>query len=610
MSKSSSAQRAATLLAAGVAALSSAPVAAAGDAGTVVVTAARRPQQLSRVLSDVSVLEREAIERSGATCAVDLLAQLPGIEYARSGGPAGITSVFLRGSEARHTAVYIDGVRVDDQATGGARWEMLPIDQIERVEVLRGPAAAIYGSDAIGGVVQLFTRQGGGQTTASAALSVGNRDAVHARAAVSGVVAGFDYALSASQARSDGFNARETATSNPDRDGWDRSGIQARLGREVAAGHRIDLALLASNLWGQYDQSRTADDVSRQTLRTVNLSWQGRWSDMHDTRVQVGESQNMYESKPSYYRTETTLRNFSWQQGLKLGAHLVTLLAERKEDRLLNPATAYTATLRGERHQDALALGWQAELGKHAWQAHLRHDQDSEFGGQPSGSLAWGWQFDSAWRVTASAASAFRAPTLYQRFSEYGNATLVPEKSRNVELGLRWADGASSLSATAWRTAVRDLIGFGAAGPCASTYGCYENVNRARYLGATLAGQTRWAGVALRGSLDWHDPRNLDTDKLLARRARVLAKLSADTAVAGWGLGLDWQAAGRRYDNATNTVPLAGYGVLHLRATRALAPGWTLEARVDNLFDRDYQLAATYPTGGRIVQVGLRWQLL
>ena len=586
------------------------PVAAQAAVETVVVTAARSPQALSRVLADVSVLERDAIARSGATCAVDLLASLPGVEFARNGGPAGITSVFVRGAEARHTAVFIDGMRVDDQGTGGARWEMLPIDEIERVEVLRGPAAAIYGSDAIAGVVQLFTRRGGGKTQAGAGLTVGNQGLAIGRASVSGEAAGLDYSLSASHGRSSGFNARAIASANPDSDGWRRSGLQARLGKRFSPEHRIDLAVLASNLWGRYDGfDKTADDVATQTLRTVNLSWQGRWSAVHDSTAQIGESRNTYESQPSYYRTETTLRNLSWQQGLRIGPHYLTALVERKEDALLNPATAFAATLQGKRHQDALALGWQGDFGVHALQAHLRHDRDSEFGGQPTGSLAWGWQFAPAWRVTASAATAFRAPTLYQRFSEYGLATLTPEKARNVELGLRWADGTTAFSATAWRNRVRNLIGFGDPGLCVNSFGCYENVGRVRYEGVTFTGRGILAGVGLQGSIDWHDPRNLDTDTLLARRARVMGKLAADTSWAGWAVGLEWQASGARYDNAANTQRMGGYGLVNLRASRPIAPGWLLEARVDNLGNQDYQLARTYPTGGRLLQLGLRWQL-
>ena len=593
-----------------LACLSSAGAQTGQLADTVVVTATRTPQTLSRVLGDVSVLERDAIERSGASCVADLLARLPGIEFARNGGPAGVTSVFIRGAETRHTAVYIDGLRVDGQATGGAPWELLPIDQIERIEVLRGPAAAIYGSDAVAGVVQLFTRRGGGATQASASLSAGSQATVQARAAVSGEAAGLDYALSASSGRSGGFNARAIASANPDDDGWRRSGVQARLGTQVAPGHRLEAALLASNLWGRYDGfSASDDDIARQTLRTVNLVWQGQWSAESDTRLQIGESRNSYESQPSYYRTETLLRNFVLQQGQRFGAQRFNLTLERKQDELLNPATLYTPVLAGARHQDALALGWQTQIGAHALQAHARFDRDSEFGSQPTGSLAWGWQFLPAWRLTASAATAFRAPTLYQRFSEYGVAGLKPETARNVELGLRWAAGGTEISATAWRNRVSQLILFGAAGPCASSFGCYENAGRVRYEGLTLAGRSSLGGVTLRGSLDWHDPRNLDTDKLLARRARTLATLGADTRWAGWGMGLELQAAGQRFDDAANRRAMGGYAVINLHAERMLTASLALTLRVDNLADKDYQLARTYPTGGRSAHLGLRWRL-
>ena len=576
---------------------------------TVVVTATRTPQPLSRVLADVSVLERDAIERSGATCVADLLRGLPGVEFARNGGPAGVTSVFIRGAESRHTAVYIDGLRVDAQATGGAPWELLPVDQIERVEVLRGPAAAMYGSDAVGGVVQLFTKRGSGKLQGSASLIAGSQGTAQWQAALSGGAPQLDYALSASQGRSSGFNARATSGSNPDNDGWRRSGVQARMGTQLAPGHRVEAALMATNLWGQFDQSPTDNDVARQSLRTAGVSWQGQWSADADTRLQLGESRNTYESQPSYYRTETTLRNFVLQQGQRVGAHHFSATLERREDVLLNPATEFSDTLQGRRAQNAVALGWRAEFGDHALQAHVRHDQDSEFGSQPTGSLAWGWQVQPSWRVTASVATAFRAPTLYQRFSEYGVATLQPETARNVELGLRWADAGRELSATVWRNNVRQLILFGDAGPCASPFGCYENAGRVRYEGITLAGRGKLAGVMLHGSVDYHDPRNVDTDKLLPRRARALATLGADTAWAGWALGLELQAAGARYDNAANTQRMGGYGVVNLRAERALTADLVLDLRIDNAGDKDYQLARTYPTGGRTAQVGLRWRL-
>jgi vitamin B12 transporter len=575
----------------------------------VVITAARQPQPLARVLADMSVLERADIERSGATALADLLGRLPGIQFARNGGPGSVTSVFIRGGENRHVAVYIDGLRVDSQSTGGAPWEALPLDEVERIEVLRGPAAALYGSDAVAGVVQLFTRRGSAGRQLSAALSVGTHETVAVRAGVSGASGAVDYALSLSQGRSQGFNARTTVTAPPDADGWRRGGLQGRLGLALAPGQRLEAALLASNLRSQYDGFGTADDRSRYAVRQAGLTWQGDWSGQSTTRVQLGETRNTYENKPDFYRTETTQRHLVLQQTRQFGGQQFRLTLERREDGLRNPATAWTPTLQGRRHQNALALGWQVDFGAHALQAHLRHDRDSEFGGQNTASLGWGMGLAHGWRATASAASSFRAPTLYQRFSEYGVAALRPETGRHLELGLRWAQAGSSFSATAFRNRVGQLINFGAAGACASAFGCYENVGRAGYDGVTLAGSRRLGALALRGSVDWHDPRNLDNGQLLARRARQFMTLGADLDWAGWRLGAEGQASGHRveYDFLGNASRLGGFGLLNLRAERPLGQGLVLDARIDNASDKAYETARTYATAGRTVQLALRW---
>lgn len=582
---------------------------AAGTLERVVVTANRTPQALSSVFADMSVIEREDIRRSGAFGVADLLARLPGIEFARNGGPGTSTSLFIRGGETRHTAVYIDGVRVDSQSTGGAPWEQIPLDQIERIEVLRGPAAAAYGSDAVAGVVQLFTKRGQGAARPTASLTLGSYNTAQAQAGVSGSAEGLDYALSASHGRSDGFDARTAAAAghNLDKDGWQRSSLQGRVGLQLNPVHRIDASLLASKLRSGYDSSATADDQNRHTLRTGSLAWEARWNADATTRAQIGQTDSTYETQPSFYRTETTLRNHTLQHTQQLNGQWLTGTLERREDALFNPATAFAADLRGKRHQDAIALGWRADLGGHSLQAHVRRDHDSEFGGKSTGSLAWGWAYTPQWRVTASAATSFRVPTLYQRFSQYGNPALVPETGRNVELGLRWAAAGSEASLTAWRNKVSNLINFGAPGPCADSFGCYVNVGRAALKGLTLAGRTQWGAVALRGSLDWHDPRNADTDKVLARRAKRLATFAAETQLAGWTVGTEAQAAGLRFDNAANTQRLGGYGLLNLYASTELMRGLTLQARIDNLGDKDYQLARTYATAGRNGQLTLRW---
>jgi vitamin B12 transporter len=578
----------------------------------VVITANRTPQPLSSVLADVSVVERADIERSGVTGVADLLARLPGIEISRSGGPAATTSVFVRGSETRHTAVYVDGVRVDSQSTGGAMWEQIPLEQIDRIEVLRGPAAAVYGSDAVAGVVQVFTRRGRGPVTPTASVTLGSYGTAQVQAGVSGAQQGFDYSLSASHGRSDGFDARTAGATGhtPDKDGWRRNSVQGRVGYQFSPEQRIDASLLASNLRAQYDGFTPGfDDIAYNTLRSGNVAWQGRWTDDATTRLQLGQTKSTYETQPDFYRTETTLRDYTLQHDQRIGSNLLTATLERREDELLNPATSFNAALEGKRHQDAIGLGWRSDFGAHGVQAHLRRDEDSEFGGKSTGSLAWGWAFVPQWRVTAAAATSFRVPTLYQRFSQYGNAALVPESGRNVELGLRWAAAGSEASLTAWRNKVTNLIAFGDPGPCVDSFGCYVNVGRAELKGATLAGRTLLAGVTLRGSLDWHDPRNVDTDKVLPRRARRLATFGAETQLAGWSFGAEAQAAGLRYENAASTQPLGGYALLNLFVSKALMQGLTLEGRIDNVGDKQYELARNYATAGRNGQVTLRWAL-
>lgn len=570
-----------------------------------IVTATRTPQQLSDLVADVSVVDRETIERSGALGLADLLARLPGVEMARNGGPGGVSSLFVRGAESRFTAVYVDGVRVDSQSTGGAAWESIPLALIDRIEVLRGPASAVYGSDALGGVVQLFTRKGdsagNGRATPYASLGVGSHSTSKVEAGVSGARGALDYALGVANTESKGFNARPIAGQNPDRDGYRSLAGHAKLGLQINPAHRLEATWLANRLTSDYDGGATTDDRSVHRLQTMGANWQAKWSDAYSTRVSVTDGRDRYESEPFAYRTDTQVRGYLWQNTFKQGSHTLTANLERREDQLVNAPIDQT------RSQDALALGYSYSAHGHTLQLHLRHDSDSEFGGKGTGSVGYAYAFAPQWRATASVGTAFRSPTLYQRFSEYGVANLVPESSRNAELGVRWEQGSSYFSAVAYRNRVSNLISFGAAGTCASAFGCYANTARAQYQGVTLSASHRMAGVRWYGALDWQNPRNLDTDLLLARRAQRHMTAGVDTVVAGWTLGAELQASSQRFDNATNTNKLGGYGVVNLFASTRLTPEVTLVARLDNAADRHYQLASTFANGGRTAYVGLKW---
>ena len=565
-----------------------------------VVTATRVAQPLTDVLADVTVLGDEQIRASGAVSIGDLLARQPGLELARNGGPGSATSVYLRGAETRFTAVYIDGIRIDSQATGGAPWEAIALGQVERIEIVRGPAAAVYGSDAIAGVVQIFTRKGEGPFAPYVGVGLGSHRRGKLEAGFSGRNGALDYALGAARELSRGYNSMPAG--NPDRDGYRQSSASGRLGWNINDAHRLELSGTHTDIDAQYDGFLPGlDDHGLNRLGTLGAAWSAKWSKRYSTRLSVSESDQRYETVPSPYLTKTRLRNYLLQNEWREGGHLITATLERREDHLVN------APIAQGRHQNAIALGYGFSGGPHTLQVNLRHDRDSEFGGQTTGGVAYGYGFAPGWRATVAAGTAFRVPTLYQRFSEYGQPALQPEKGRNVELGLHWAQGDSRFGVSVWRNRVSNLIVFGAPGPCAGAFGCYENAGRARLQGVTISGAHQLGGVNLSAALDLQQPRNTLTDKLLPRRAQRLLKLSADIRVGGWTLGAEWQASSHRWDNAANTRRLAGYGIVNLYASTTLARDWQVLARLDNLGDRDYQLAHGYATPGRSLFVGLRW---
>lgn len=566
-----------------------------------VVTATRVAQPLADLVADVTLVDRVQIEHSGATGLADLLGRLPGVEFHRNGGPGGTTGVFVRGGETRFTAVYIDGVRVDSQATGGAAWEAIPLGQIDRIEVLRGPAAAVYGSDAISGVVQIFTKRGEGGFAPFVGLGLGTYATRKAEAGFSGASPEFDYSLGLIDEQSDGYNARTVASQNPDIDGYRSQSANVKLGWQLAKAHRLEASYLSNDLNAQFDSGLGSDDRSRHNLNALGLNWQAQWSEAWSTRLSFSDARDRYESMPWPYLTTTKLRSYLLHNEWRQDAHLVSADLERKEDQLEN------APIDQGRSQNGLALGYGYSQREHAVQLNVRTDQDSEFGTKSTASAAYGYALTPQWRATASVGTAYRAPTLYQRFSEYGVATLQPESAENAEVGLRYAQGASSVGVVVFRNRVSDLISFAAPGTCVSAFGCYANTARATYEGLTLTASHRWGEVGLTASLDLQDPRDQITGKQLARRARQHGVLTAATHVGSWTINAEAQLTGERYDDAANTRTLAGYGVWNLAASTWIAKDWTLVTRVDNLTDKNYELASTYATAGRSLFVGIKW---
>ncbi|MGQ9724383.1 MAG: TonB-dependent receptor domain-containing protein [Tepidimonas sp.] len=568
-----------------------------------VVVANRLEQPLTDALADVSIMDRAAIEASGATGVADVLAALPGIEFARNGGVGNTTSLFIRGAETRHVAVFIDGVRIDSQSTGGATWNAIPLALIDRIEVVRGPAATVYGSDALGGVVQIFTRRGEGGWHPDAEVGAGSDGLRRVRAALAGQQGAWDAAVSVYGERSDGFNVQPAA--DPDRDGYRSHGLSVGVGWALAPQHRLYATLLDQRHKAEYDGFRsTAEDWSLHDLRTAGLRWTAQWSAQQRSELALGRSTDRYETRPSPYVTETTVTTALWRHEWRRDAHRWHALLERREDDLRNSAVTNG---RSRRHQNAVGLGWGWQQGGQALQVNARRDDDSEFGGVSTGSLAYAAALAPGWKARAGVSTAFRVPTLYQRYSIYGSADLRSERARNVEAALSFERASWRAEAVAYHTRVRDLIQFGAAGACASAFGCYENVGRARLRGVSLRAAAPAVAARVEAALDWSDPQNALTGQRLARRAARAAKLTWTQPLSEGRLGVQWQAFGHRYDDAANTRRLGGYAVVNVSWQQPLARDWALLARLDNVGDKFYETARGYATAGRQIYVGLQW---
>lgn len=586
--------------------------------GQVVVTASRSPMRLGDISADITVISREDIDRQGFGDLADLLRGAGCVELTRNGGPGSTTSVYVRGAETRQTLVLIDGVRIDSQSTGGAPWESIPLAQIDHIEVLKGPASALYGSDAIGGVVQIFTRKGQSRPQLELTAGYGSLGTSRLGASLSGKQDIFDYAVTVAGERSDGFNAKDNPKSygyNPDRDGWNKYNASLRVGAQLSREQRIELMALKSYLNAQYDASATTDDHAIDDTRATRLAWQSLWTPDLQTTLSVSQGQAHYETKPSPYVTDTRVTSYALDGSYRIDAtQQLNFIAERREDHLDNSGLTQAATVgSAQRSQNAVALGYLWTEGSFDLQVHGRHDQDSQFGGVDTGTLGLGYRLSPGWRVVASAGNAFRAPTLYQDYSNYGpdlskgNAPLSPERGRNSEFALKYAQGESEFSMTAYRNLVSNLIIYGNAGTCLDAYGCYRNVTQARLQGLSLAGSTRLGDVQLNATLDLQAPKDLSTGNLLARRSREFGTVRARTHWMGWELGSGLTFSGKRYDDATNTIPLGGYALVNFDAQYALNPELKLQLNLDNAFDKSYETAKNYAQTPRTFFVSLRY---
>lgn len=603
-------------VAAAVAAVSScsihAPVAFAQDSvgAPVVVTATRQAQRADEVMASVEVIDREMIERSGQSTLVDVLQSLSGVRLSSSGGAGSNASAFLRGAESRHTLLLIDGLRVGSATTGQPTLEAIPLAMVERIEVLRGPASALYGSEAIGGVIQIFTRRGASGFHPEVAVGYGTYDTLNASVALRGGAGRLSYSVTAGQDDTEGHNAkhdREYWTSrwgssyHPDKDGFRNRYFAASASLDLRERDRIGVNLFATDGRNDYDTNDYYESYLDKRVSSVGAYMVNQLTDGWTSTLRVGESRDKVRNHPdatNENRIDSNQQQFQWQHDVRLP--LGTLMAAYEHTRAkVGGDTDYTVD---SRRVNALLLGWSARIDAHSVQINARHDDNSQFGSKTTGMLAYGYRINPALSVHGSVATAFNAPTFNQLYWPDtgfggGNPDLTPEHALSRELGLRWDDGTHHVELTYYNNRVRDLI---AGWPP-------QNLNRARLEGLELAYEVGFGAYNLRAGADFLNAKDEETRNDLPRRARTAAFVRLDKMAGAWNWGVEWNGLGRRYDDPANQVRLAGYGVVNAYAHYALARDWRLEMRANNILDKDYELSRGYAASGANVFVGVRY---
>lgn len=585
---------------------------------SVIVTATRSPQLQRDVLADVTTITAEDIARSGAGSIIDVLQRQRGIEISRSGGPGTNSSVFIRGANSNQSVVLVDGVRIGSSTSGAASWSAIPLQSIDRIEIVYGPMSTLYGADAIGGVVQLFTKKGSGVPTVTASVGAGSQKTREYDASVYGATGGehsFSYAISAGKEESDGFSATLPGnfSFNGDKDGYHRESAAGQFGFQVAKGHEVGLVFLNSRTNGQFDSGTPAiiyDARSISKQKNIGIFSKNQLMPIWHSTVQYAESRDNSISDSGtafgYSEINSKQRDLTWQNDFRLGEDTLQVLASRRKE---NVISGTTPALGKERTTDAIAAAYNLKRGAHLASASIRNDDSSQYGSKTTGAVGYGYKFTSALRASASWGTSFRAPSFNELYYPgYGYEGNKPEQGRNLEASLQYNDGVTEFGATAYHNRLTDMLVSTA--PCPKpgySFGCAYNVNHVTLEGLTLSANHRLGAFVVGATADIQDPKDDTTGKSLARRARQHGTATVEYSYGPLVTGVEWQVSGKRFDDAANRNRLGGYGLLNLFTTYQLARDWSVLVRVNNATSKEYSVARYYNVPGATVFAGIRY---
>lgn len=592
----------------------------------VVVSATRMEQPLSEVLPSVSVITRSDIEKSQAPTLADLLQGEAGVEFGRNGGPGSVTSFFLRGQNSVNMVILVDGVRTQVDGGGSLTVTDLPLDTVERVEVLRGNASALYGEAAIGGVINIFTRKSKGSAKAYGNLQVGSMNTRGATAGYGGVTGDLSLDLLVGSSYTKGLSAinpAQYASANSDKDGSQTTFGNVRLEKRLSADRQVGLRMSVKSTDTDFDSSSgavTDRHLYKTQTETANVFWReavtADWLSQLDVTYSHFANDSMkndalatnYLGTPNgEYRGNQT--NVRWFNTYAVQPKSIVNFGLDYSDETYSQLNTYEA----KRNLSGYFAGLKHEQDHWTLQLNVRGDDvsldrvasgvSSTKDSHASSYLAGlGYALTPEWRLTTSISTGFRTPTASELMGYGGTLALVPEKHKAEEIGINYQAGAVLGRLVYFHTRSQNAIAWTGNSNC--YVNCYENIGETRNQGIELSAKTIWLGHTIRVSAVSQDPWNVSDNAALLRRAKNYGTLDVSRSMGQYEIGTKLYAAGMRNDIGST---LSGYATLALYASRKIDDNWIARARLENAFDKQYQLAYGYNTPGRGLYLTLHY---
>ena len=613
----------------------------------VIVTATRTPTKSSDVLADNVYIGPEEIEQAGQTSLVELLQRQKGVTISSYGTAGSNASVFLRGTTNNQTLVLIDGVRVDDAFNGGANWSVIPLAIIDHIEIVFGPQSSLYGSDAIGGVIQIFTKQGDGPAKVGASFGYGSYGTSISEASIHGSTQGeqkIRYSLAASQTLSMGFNTiapnnKEGYTASG-RTGYVQDSVTGRLSQEWSKGQELGLQFLNSRLNNQipgFDpQSFTYQQIQNQVsqLGTYSLYSKNQvlenWRSFLQASAQTSTALNHAPGTPDNSPYDSTLIQrqniYTWQNDISIGPDILQVLAERKTQKVSSNQLDYNngdinnlsapypfLGFSQSRNTNSGALAYQLKRDANIANFSIRNDSISGYGPQTTGSAAYGYFFSKAWRANINYGTGFRAPSFNDLYYPgYGNPAILPEKSKNTEAGIHYEKTGLEGHIVVFSNSISNLIQASNSADCpvgTGFLGCASNVSSAKITGTSLNGLAQIASLNLKASYTQQNPVNEGNNSTLIKQAKQYGNISAEYLYLKLTTGMGATFSGRRDDFLGANTGMGGYTLYNAYANYDVEKDLSVFVRWNNVFNKTYQLSYGYNTPGSSIFAGLRYAM-